>query len=156
MKKKSLVALSSLSLLIGSVITTLPTYAALPTAVSGQTMPSLAPMLEKVSPGVVSIDVEGSHVSKQRIPEGFRFFFGPDFPSEQVQERPFRGLGSGVIIDAKEGYIITNHHVIDGAKKMNVTFNTPFPNQRSLAIEDMEDEAIDEDDHIYRAMVTRL
>src|SRR5690554_3823805 len=50
-----------------------------------------------------------------------RFFFGPGGPREQVQERPFQGLGSGVIIDAKEGYVVTNNHVIDGATEILVT-----------------------------------
>ncbi|MFA0520369.1 trypsin-like peptidase domain-containing protein, partial [Vibrio sp. 10N.222.55.E8] len=45
-----------------------------------------------------------------------QFFFGP----EQTQERPFRGLGSGVIIDAKKGYIVTNYHVINGADDIKV------------------------------------
>lgn len=120
MKKKSLLTLSALALAISTTMTALPATAALPTAVAGESLPSLAPMLEAVSPAVVSIAVEGSHTSKQRIPESFRFFFGPDFPSEQVRERPFRGLGSGVIIDADKGYVITNHHVIDGANKIRV------------------------------------
>ena len=83
-------------------------------------MPSLAPMLEKVTPAVVSISVEGTQASKQRIPEQFRFFFGPEFPTEQLQERPFRGLGSGVIVNADKGYIVTNYHVINGAEKIRV------------------------------------
>lgn len=120
MKKKSLLTLSALALAISTTMTALPATAALPTTVAGESLPSLAPMLEAVSPAVVSIAVEGSHTSKQRIPESFRFFFGPDFPSEQVRERPFRGLGSGVIIDADKGYVITNHHVIDGANKIRV------------------------------------
>ncbi|MDF5058947.1 trypsin-like peptidase domain-containing protein, partial [Vibrio parahaemolyticus] len=55
-----------------------------------------------------------------RIPEQFQFFFGPDFPMEQRRERPFRGLGSGVIIDAKKGHIVTNYHVIKGADEIRV------------------------------------
>lgn len=74
-------------------------------------------MLEKVTPAVVSIAVEGTQVSRQRLPDQFRFFFGPDFPTEQLQERPFRGLGSGVIINADKGYVVTNYHVINGAEK---------------------------------------
>ncbi|CZF78334.1 MULTISPECIES: Do family serine endopeptidase [Grimontia] len=120
MKKKSLLAMSAIALAVSTTMTALPTTAALPNAVAGESLPSLAPMLEAVSPAVVSIAVEGSHTSKQRIPESFRFFFGPDMPSEQVRERPFRGLGSGVIIDADKGYVITNHHVIDGANKIRV------------------------------------
>ncbi len=79
-------------------------------------------MLEQVTPpAVVSIAVEGKQVSRQRLPENFRFFFGPpEFPEEQLRERPFRGLGSGVIIDADKGYIVTNHHVINGADKIMV------------------------------------
>jgi serine protease Do/serine protease DegQ len=120
MMKKSLLAISVAALTLGAAFSPLPSHAALPQAVSGQTMPSLAPMLEKVSPAVVSIAVEGNKVSKQRVPEAFRFFFGPNMPSEQVQERPFRGLGSGVIIDADKGYIVTNHHVIDDADQIRV------------------------------------
>ncbi|KJY82213.1 serine endoprotease DegQ [Vibrio galatheae] len=118
--KKPLLALTVLSLSLSSIITPMQATAALPFMVDGEQLPSLAPMLEKVTPAVVSISVEGTQVSKQRIPDQFRFFFGPDFPAEQLQERPFRGLGSGVIIDADQGYIVTNYHVINGAEKIRV------------------------------------
>ncbi|MFM2590863.1 DegQ family serine endoprotease [Vibrio sp. TBV020] len=118
--KKPLLALTVLSLSLSSVITPIQATAALPFSVDGEQLPSLAPMLERVTPAVVSISVEGTQVSKQHIPEQFRFFFGPDFPAEQLQERPFRGLGSGVIIDAKKGHIVTNYHVINGAEKIRV------------------------------------
>jgi Do/DeqQ family serine protease len=120
MMNKPLLALTVLSLSLSSIITPQPAVAALPLSVDGEQLPSLAPMLEKVTPAVVSIAVEGTQVSRQRIPEQFRFFFGPDFPSEQLQERPFRGLGSGVIIDARKGYIVTNYHVINGAEEIRV------------------------------------
>ncbi|MEZ8142618.1 serine endoprotease DegQ [Enterovibrio norvegicus FF-454] len=120
MKKTSLLTLSAVALAFSTTFTALPATATLPVAIAGESLPSLAPMLETVSPAVVSISVEGSHVSKQRIPESFRFFFGPEFDAEQTRERPFRGLGSGVIIDADKGYVITNHHVIDGANKILV------------------------------------
>lgn len=118
--KKPLLALTVLSLSLSSIITPLYAHAALPVSVDGEQLPSLAPMLERVTPSVVSIDVEGTHVAQQRIPDQFRFFFGPDFPTEQLQERPFRGLGSGVIIDAKQGLVVTNFHVIKGAEKIRV------------------------------------
>ncbi|MBW3697150.1 DegQ family serine endoprotease [Vibrio sp. T187] len=114
--KKPLLALSVLTLSLSSIITPIQATAALPLSVNGEQLPSLAPMLEKVTPAVVSIAVEGKQVQRQRIPEQFQFFFGP----EQLQERPFRGLGSGVIIDADKGHIVTNYHVINGADKIKV------------------------------------
>ena len=120
MKKTSVATFTALAIATSAGINSLPATAALPGVVAGQSLPSLAPMLEKVSPAVVSISVEGSQVSTQRIPDSFRFFFGPDFPSEQARERPFKGLGSGVIIDKKKGYIITNQHVINNADKIMV------------------------------------
>ena len=81
-------------------------------------VPSLAPMLDKATPAIVSISVEGTQVSRQRIPERFKNFFGGS--DEQVQERPFKGLGSGVIIDAQKGYVVTNNHVVDNADEIIV------------------------------------
>ncbi|BDR14593.1 DegQ family serine endoprotease [Vibrio sp. STUT-A11] len=118
--KKPLLALTVLSLSLSSIITPIQATAALPLSMDGQQLPSLAPMLDKVTPAVVSIAVEGKQVQTSRIPEQFQFFFGPDFPTEQTRERPFRGLGSGVIIDAKKGHIVTNYHVIKGADKIQV------------------------------------
>lgn len=81
-------------------------------------IPSLAPMLEETTPAIVSIAVKGTQTSRQEVPEMFRYFFGA--PNEQVQERPFRGLGSGVIIDAEKGFIVTNNHVVDNADEILV------------------------------------
>ena len=81
-------------------------------------VPSLAPMLEEATPAVVSIAVKGTQTSRQQVPEMFQYFFGA--PQEQVQERPFRSLGSGVIIDAKKGYVVTNSHVVDNADEITV------------------------------------
>ncbi|MGJ8691051.1 MAG: Do family serine endopeptidase [Thalassotalea sp.] len=119
MKKLSL--LISAALVSGSLaITSLPVLANLPVVIDGETMPSLAPMLESATPAVVSISVKGTHEVKQRIPDAFQRFFGS--PRQQKpQERPFQGLGSGVIIDAGEGYIVTNNHVVDNADEIMVT-----------------------------------
>nr|WP_286267887.1 Do family serine endopeptidase [Thalassotalea atypica] len=120
MRKLSLVisaALISSSLALSSA----PALAAVPAYVDGQAMPSLAPMLERTTPAVVSISVKGTHEVKQQVPEQFRFFFGNPRQRNQPQERPFRGLGSGVIIDANEGYIVTNNHVVEEADEILVT-----------------------------------
>ncbi|WP_404401403.1 DegQ family serine endoprotease [Idiomarina seosinensis] len=84
-------------------------------------VPTLAPMLEEVTPAVVNISVKGKREVRQRMPDALRFFFGPNAPREQVRERPFQGLGSGVIIDADKGYVVTNNHVIDDATEILVT-----------------------------------
>ncbi|MFP3014649.1 MAG: Do family serine endopeptidase [Arsenophonus sp.] len=89
----------------------------------GKELPGLAPMLEKVLPAVVSIRVSGTRIQNQQLPEEFKFFFGPNFPSQQQSIRPFEGLGSGVIIDAEKGYILTNNHVIDNADSIKIQLN---------------------------------
>ncbi|NUU66970.1 serine endoprotease DegQ [Enterobacteriaceae bacterium BIT-l23] len=120
MKNKTLL-FSALALSVGLTLSTsLPVSAALPAQVSGQPLPSLAPMLDKVLPAVVSIKVEGSARQNPQIPEELRRFFGniPDQPAQ-----PFEGLGSGVIIDATKGYVLTNNHVINQAQKISVQLN---------------------------------
>ncbi|QFI39768.1 Do family serine endopeptidase [Moritella marina ATCC 15381] len=114
---KTLIALT-LSAAMG--LTSLSATAAHPFAVAGQPLPSLAPILEQVTPAVVNISVSGTKVSQQQIPEAFRYFFGPNGPGSQQQAQPFQGLGSGVIIDAEKGYILTNNHVIADADKIQV------------------------------------
>lgn len=84
-------------------------------------MPSLAPMLDETTPAIVSIAVKGTQTSRQEVPEMFKYFFGA--PNEQAQERPFRGLGSGVIIDAEKGYVVTNNHVVKNADEILVKLN---------------------------------
>ncbi|RMH93408.1 PDZ domain-containing protein [Lysobacter pythonis] len=94
-----------------------PMAAPLPPAVVGQPRPSLAPMLEKAMPAVVSVH------TKQRIsvsPFGNDPIFRRVFP-ELTQERINESLGSGVIVDAARGYVLTNHHVIVNADDVSVT-----------------------------------
>ena len=114
--------LSALALSIGlSLSASYPAAAAIPSQVPGQAaLPSLAPMLEKVLPAVVSVQVEGTAVQSQRIPEELKKYFGDDAPD---QAQPFEGLGSGVVIDAAKGYVLTNNHVISHADKISVQMN---------------------------------
>lgn len=124
--KKRKLLLSALAMSVGLSLSTIPStsMAALPAVISsGEALPSLAPMLEKVLPAVVSVHVSGTRVQNQQVPDEFKFFFGPNFPSQQQSTRPFEGLGSGVIIDAEKGYVLTNNHVVDGADKIQLQIN---------------------------------
>ncbi|WP_288821463.1 serine endoprotease DegQ [uncultured Leclercia sp.] len=114
--------LSALALCVGFALpASFPVYAAMPSQVPGQApLPTLAPMLEKVLPAVVSVKVEGTAQQSQRIPEELKKYFGEE-GADQAQ--PFEGLGSGVVIDAAKGYVLTNNHVISEADKISVQMN---------------------------------
>lgn len=125
MKKLSIIPLSAIigaALLSSSLLpSTASAFSIWPSSVDDKTMPSLAPMLEKSTPAVVSIAVKGTHEVKQNVPNIFKFFGNPNQNPNQAQQRPFRGLGSGVIINAKEGYIVTNNHVVEKADEILIT-----------------------------------
>ena len=110
MKKRNFV-LTSIALGLSVLTAPMMGVAETPTEISaGQVMPSLAPMLEKVLPSVVSISVEGKQKSNAAqmdddIPEEFKFFFGPDIFDRDRAPRNFKGLGSGAIINAEKGYV---------------------------------------------------
>ena len=99
-----------------AVAATVPTAAALPTAVNGTPMPSLAPMLKRVLPAVVSVN------TKQRVRVNSPF--GDDPVLRRMfgipQERIAQSLGSGVIIDAARGLVLTNNHVVEDADEVSV------------------------------------
>lgn len=121
---RALMSCSKVLLLVGCLA---PQFAlsssAVPVADNQQAPSSLAPMLDKVLPTVVSIEVEGVQLERQKLPEELRFFFGPNFPTEQLNRRPFIGKGSGVVIDAEKHYIVTNNHVINNSDKIRVLLN---------------------------------
>ncbi len=106
-----------------------------------QGIPSLAPMLEQVTPAVVSIRVSktletgrGFSFNGEGLPDELRRYFdnfpelrdppngAPDMRfSDEGGRRPYAtGAGSGIIIDADKGYVITNHHVVDEASEIEV------------------------------------
>jgi serine protease Do/serine protease DegQ len=95
--------------------------AALPQAVDGEPLPSLAPLVQRVSPAVVNIRVSQT-VDTPSVygDEMFRRFFGiPDDPGGRSRE--VASAGSGVIVDAENGYILTNHHVVANADKIQIS-----------------------------------
>src|SRR4029077_17801460 len=89
--------------------------------VSGAVVPSLAPMLARITPGVVNIAVRGRVREQNPLLQDpfFRRFF--NLPQDQqLQERETQATGSGVIIDAAQGYVLTNGHVAANATRIEV------------------------------------
>ncbi|OAT34491.1 HtrA family protease/chaperone protein [Buttiauxella brennerae ATCC 51605] len=150
--KKTTLAMSALALSLGLALSPVSAIAAETAssapATAAQPLPSLAPMLEKVMPSVVSINVEGSTtVNTPRMGRNFQQFFGDNSPFCQEgspfqsspfcqsgpsddgaqgggsQQQKFAALGSGVIIDAAKGYVVTNNHVVDNATKIQVSLS---------------------------------
>lgn len=84
-------------------------------------LPSLAPMLSEALPAVVSISTVSFSEDSARKPSIFGYLNGI-FRDNDGPQSTF-GLGSGIIIDAQEGYVITSHHVIQGATQISVTLS---------------------------------
>ncbi len=95
-------------------------WAQLPAYIGDEKMPSLAPLVEQASPAVVNIRVSQTVSSRSQFSdEAFRRFFGiPDTPG---RSRQVASAGSGVIVDADNGYILTNHHVVEDADEIQIS-----------------------------------
>ena len=109
-------------MVLGIAIISLISYshAAIPKNEEGALVTSLAPLVKTVAPAVVNIRV--SQTVKSRSPyddEMFRRFFGA--PNTPNNSREVQSAGSGVIVDAKNGYILTNHLVVSGADKIQIS-----------------------------------
>jgi Do/DeqQ family serine protease len=114
-----------LALCVWMALAATPLAAAMPPAMSESGLPSLAPMIRKVSPAVVNIATRGTirerGAQNPLLDDPFfrRFFDVP--PDNGPRARPFQSAGSGVIFDARSGYIVTNAHVVENASEITVT-----------------------------------
>ena len=88
--------------------------AQLPAVADGEAVPSLAPLVERASPAVVNIRVSQTVTRSSPYDDPFRRFFGA--PNSEVAS-----AGSGVIIDAERGFILTNHHVVVNADEIQIS-----------------------------------
>ena len=104
-------------------------------------LPDFTRLVDRVAPAVVNIEVvvglRGNRQAQQLpddMPEFFRRFFGPGTPFPGVPQDPggrsARSMGSGFLISA-DGYVLTNHHVVDGATEVKVT----LPDRRDFTAE---------------------
>ncbi|QJC36491.1 Do family serine endopeptidase [Enterobacteriaceae endosymbiont of Donacia simplex] len=107
---------------------------------SNQSLPSLSKILLKVIPSVVSINVQGStFITQFQLPFKIQEYLNKNFSlckegspyentpicgnNNNILEQKFHSIGSGVIINSKKGFIITNNHVIDHANYISVELN---------------------------------
>ena len=141
MKRSILIGLTALALILAGVGVlqsggpTPPAYAgsattqaSLPLELDGQPFPSLAPLVEATKPAVVSIAIARPTRSFRNPFRGdpfFERFFGPRQQPQEERERQSQPqpTGSGVIVDAARGLILTNHHVIQNASEIEVTLS---------------------------------
>src|SRR5690606_38455305 len=106
-----------------ALLTTIPAQAALPARLAdGQELPSLAPMLDRATPAVVNIATYTTVQVRNPLLEDpfFRRFF--DIP-QQRRYRRTQSAGSGVVVDAERGFIVTNHHVVARADEISITLS---------------------------------
>jgi Do/DeqQ family serine protease len=111
-------------LLLAAVAATVPLLAPIASGAQPKdpAQPSFAPIIKRVAPAVVNIAVRGTMAVQRNSffdDPMFRRFFGMP-PDAAPQEREFRSAGSGVIVDAKSGYIVTNAHMVKNATEITV------------------------------------
>jgi len=118
MTSKTRLFIPSLLLAVAAMSTA---HAALPLSVKGEPIASLAPLVEEASPAVVNIRVSQTVTRRNSFgDDAFRRFFGlPDGGGGGSQE--IASAGSGVIVDAERGYILTNHHVVGDADAIQIS-----------------------------------
>ncbi|MBR0707974.1 Do family serine endopeptidase [Bradyrhizobium liaoningense] len=107
------------ALLVLALSTSYPTAAQVPDLKTSGTVPTLAPVVRQVTPAVVNISVHGRIREDNPLYRDpfFREFF--DLP-KQV-EKEINATGSGVIVDAQRGYVLTNNHVVEGTSIVQIT-----------------------------------
>lgn len=128
----------SFVLVLFGVIASQYSQAALPQSLpDDQEMPSLAPMLDKVTPAVVNIATEG-RITVQQNPLYSDPFFRRFFNLPGPVQRKTQSLGSGVIVDAQRGLVLTNNHVIENAVQITVTLRDGRQLQAELVGSDPE------------------
>lgn len=135
--KKATLFLSLTSALLAGGLALAPTVASAADSSSIQVAQaekpavSLAPVIKQVLPTVVSIDVKGVQTVRQSAPQDlfqgllpreFQDLLGRGFGGQVPQERQqnVRSQGSGVIVDAEKGYVVTNNHVVEGGQVFTV------------------------------------
>ena len=143
MRRRILIGLSALALVLAGAGALLsggaptPSYAqertapaSLPLELDGQPFPSLAPLVQATTPAVVSIAIARPARSFRSPFQGdpfFERFFGNprrrQQPQQQQQDPQPQPTGSGVIVDAARGLVLTNHHVIQNATEIEVTLS---------------------------------
>ncbi|UQR62149.1 trypsin-like peptidase domain-containing protein [Bradyrhizobium sp. C-145] len=106
------VRLLSLALLVLALTASQPAAGQIPDLKTGGSVPTLAPLVRQVTPAVVNISVHGRVREDNPLYRDplFREFF--DVP-RQI-EKEVNATGSGVIVDAQRGYVLTNNHVVEG------------------------------------------
>ncbi len=112
---------SIISLFLGLALCT-SSLAAIPNVINNKPLPSLAPVLESSMPAVVNISTTTAVRENPMLNDPFfrRFF---DLPQNNPRRQQKNSLGSGVIINARKGYVVTNNHVIHKADKIMVTLS---------------------------------
>ena len=108
--------------LVMALVLSQSSCSSLPSDVGSTQLPSLAPMLEGVTPAVVNISTQNNRRSRGYILDLDSFF--RQFLRPKQRQRPSHSLGSGVIVDADKGYLVTNYHVVKGADIIHATLNT--------------------------------
>lgn len=112
--------LKSIGMFLSTLLFAVTAQATLPAAVNGQPVPSLAPILEQVTPAVVNINTKSVQYVRSRNSDFYSWFYGlPNTPRERVTQ----SLGSGVIVDSVRGLILTNHHVVGDADDISVVLH---------------------------------
>ena len=141
MRRAAMVA-SAVLLVAGPMQTSL---AQLP-AIEDNGKPTIAPLIRQVTPAVVNIAVVGTtRVARNPLLDDpfFRRFF--DLPDQSEQTIPQQSAGSGVIVDARNGYVLTNHHVVENADEITVN----LADRRQLVGSDAGTDVLREGDRLF-------